>query len=96
MEELPPIRDNVAQEVEKLKRLPGKDMVMFGSSNLAKSFLEMGLLDEVRICLNPVALGEGTPLFKGLKHRTEFKLLDTRVFKNGNVLLVYQPLGKPV
>jgi dihydrofolate reductase len=88
------IKDNVAEEVEKLKRLPGKDMVMFGSSNLARSFLEMGLMDEVRIYLNPVALGDGTPLFKGLKNRVEFKLLDSRVFKNGNVLLIYQPLKK--
>lgn len=89
------VKDNAAEEVEKLKRLPGKDMVLFGSSNLAKSFLEMGVLDEVRIYLNPVAIGDGTPLFKGLKHRVEFKLSETRVFKNGNVLLIYHPLKQP-
>jgi dihydrofolate reductase len=88
------IKDNVAEEVMKLKRGPGKDMVMFGSSNLAASFLDMGLMDEVRIYLNPVAIGDGTPLFKGLKNRVEFKLLNTQVFKNGNVLLIYQPLKK--
>ena len=88
------IKDHVAEEVGKLKNLPGKDMVMFGSSNLAASFLDMGLLDEVRIYLNPVALGAGTPLFKGLKNRVEFKLLSTQAFKNGNVLIIYQPLKK--
>jgi dihydrofolate reductase len=86
------IKDNVAEEVMTLKRGPGKDMVMFGSSNLAASFLDMGLMDEVRLYLNPVALGDGTPLFKGLKNRAEFKLLNTQAFKNGNVLLIYQPL----
>jgi dihydrofolate reductase len=90
------IKDNVAEEVMKLKRLPGKDMLMFGSSNLAKSFLEMGLMDEVLIYLNPVAIGDGTPLFKGLKDKVEFKLLDSQVFKNGNVLLKYQPLRKAI
>jgi dihydrofolate reductase len=88
------IKDNVAEEVKKLKALPGKDMVIFGSSNLAASFLDMGLLDEVRVYLNPVALGEGTPLFKGLKDKIEFKLLSTQAFKNGNVLLIYRPLPK--
>ena len=41
-------------------------------------------------------IGEGTPLFKGLKQKVELKLLDTRVFKNGNVLLRYQPLKTAV
>ncbi len=49
----------------------------------------MGLLDELRIMVNPIVLGAGTPLFLGLK-KQEFKLIKTRVFKSGNVLLYYK------
>ena len=85
------IKDNVAEEVLKLKQQPGKDLIIFGSSNLAASFTEMGLVDEYRIMVTPVVLGEGTPLFKGLRERVKFKLLKTRTFGNGNVLHYYAP-----
>jgi dihydrofolate reductase len=88
------IKENVAAEVAKLKSGPGKDMVIFGSSNLAASLLDMGLLDELRIIVNPVLIGDGTPQFKGLKTRTELKLLGAKTYKNGNVLLTYEPAKK--
>jgi dihydrofolate reductase len=85
------IKDNVAQEVTKLKQQPGKDLIIFGSSDLAASFAEMGLIDEYRIMVNPVVLGGGKPLFKGIAHKLNLKLVKTRTFGNGNVLLYYQP-----
>jgi len=44
--------------------------------------------------VNPVVLGQGTPLFAGIKDRLYLKLLSTRVFRNGNVLLCYEPAEK--
>lgn len=83
------IGDNIKEELQKLKEQDGKDVIVLASSNLCVSLLEWGLLDEIRIMENPVAIGEGTTLFKGLKNRVKFKLMQERTFHSGNVLLTY-------
>jgi dihydrofolate reductase len=88
------IKDNIADRVAELKQQPGKDLAIFGSSDLAASLLQMGLIDELRIMVNPVVLGNGKPLFKGLNHRAELRLTRTRSFGSGNVLLYYEPGNK--
>lgn len=85
------IKGNIAEEIAKLKQQPGKDMAIFGSGNLASTFTNLGLIDEYRLIVVPVALGEGIPLFKDLQQKLNLKLTNSRVFKNGNVLLYYQP-----
>jgi len=85
------IKDNVAEEVGKLKQQAGKDMIVMGSSDLAVSLAEMGLVDEFRIMVNPVVLGAGKPVFSGIQGRMNLKLLKARTFGNGNVLLYYAP-----
>src|SRR6266508_3157403 len=85
------VKENVAEEVLKLRAQPGKDIAVFGSSNLAVTLAESGLIDEYRIILNPVFLGNGTPLLKGIKEKVNLKLLRARTFKSGNVLLYYAP-----
>ena len=87
------VKTDFIKEVSALKEQPGKDLCILGSSDLAVSFLEAGLLDEIRILVNPIVLGAGKPLFKGIKDRLKLKLLKTRIFKNGNILLYYQPIG---
>lgn len=72
-----------------IKQQPGKPIAVFGSSDLGVSLLAEGLLDEVRVMVNPVVLGEGTALFAGIDKRTTFRLKDSRAFKNGNVLHSY-------
>jgi dihydrofolate reductase len=84
------IKDNVAAEIAALKQQPGKDLAIFGSANLTASLMQLGLVDELRIMVNPVILGQGTPLFKGVIEKVNLKLINTRVFRNGNVLLYYQ------
>ena len=85
------VKANAAQEVARLKQQPGKDLIIFGSSDLAVSLIPHGLIDEFRILVNPVVLGSGKPLFQGLQQSLGLKLAQTRTFKNGNILLVYQP-----
>lgn len=85
------IKDNVAEEITQLKQQPGKDLAIFGSANLTASLMQMGLVDEFRIMVNPVVLGSGIPLFKGVYQPLKLKLLKTRTFSSGNVLLYYQP-----
>jgi dihydrofolate reductase len=88
------VRDGFAAEVTKLKHQAGKDLIMFGSSDLAVNFLEYGLLDECRIMINPVVLGHGKALFKGINDRLRLRLLRTKTFHSGNVLLYYEPLKR--
>ena len=89
------VRGNAAEEVAGLKEQAGKDVIIFGSSDLAVSLAERGLIDEYRIMVNPILLGAGKPVFNGLNRDVPLKLLGTRTFKNGNVLLTYAPEHQP-
>ena len=85
------IKENVAEEIAKLKGQPGKDIAILGSSDLTVFLMQRGLVDECRIMVNPVALGAGKSLFTGLHDKINLKLISTRTFDSGNVLLTYQP-----
>jgi dihydrofolate reductase len=85
------VKNDVAAEVLKLKRQPGKDLIILGSSDLALTFIEQRLIDEFRIMVNPVVLGSGKPLFKGINERLKLRLTKLSTFKSGNVLLYYEP-----
>ncbi len=85
------VKGDLAEEVAKLKEQPGKDLLIFGSADLASALTQNGLIDEYRLMVNPVVLGCGTPLFKGVDHPLKLKLIRTKTFQNGNVLLCYQP-----
>ena len=89
------IKDNVAQEMARLKQQPGQDLAIFGSANLTASLLKMGLIDEIRVIVNPLVLGHGTPLFQNVTDPIKLKLLKSRTFGNGNVLLCYQVVLPP-
>lgn len=85
------ISDNAPEEVMKLKNQTGKDIAIFGSFGLALTLLPDNLIDEFRIMINPVVLGEGKQMFDEITGRLHLKLTNTKVFKSGNVLLYYQP-----
>lgn len=80
-----------SKEIEELKRKPGKDMAVFGSGKVVQQLTNLDLVDEFRLLVNPLILGSGKPLFEDVKE-TKMKLIDSRVFKNGNVLLYYKPV----
>jgi dihydrofolate reductase len=77
-----------------LKQQQGKDMVIYGSANLVQYFTEQGLIDEYQLLVHPIILGNGKPLFRGLTHPINLKLLRTETFKNGVVVLYYEPERK--
>ena len=81
---------NVSEELTKLKGQAGKDIAIFGSANLIASLMPSGVIDEHRVIVNPVLLGNGTPLFKHSEHKTNLKLARSHTFRSGNVLLCYQ------
>jgi dihydrofolate reductase len=86
------VRRDAADEVAELKRGEGKDLFVFGSAKLSDSLMRGGLFDEIRICLAPVVLGAGVPLFKPGSPRQNFKLLQARPLTTGGVILRYGAL----
>jgi dihydrofolate reductase len=88
------IRRDPAGELAQLKEQPGRELLVLGSARLTASLMQMQLLDELRIIVNPVVLGMGRSFYEAGRPRSELKLLSNRTFKNGNVLLTYQPLPR--
>lgn len=82
------VRDVVAGDIAGLKEQPGGDLAL-GGANLAASFRRLGLIDEYRIYVHPVLIGRGTPLFHEADAMTPLRLLESRTFGNGVVLLKY-------
>lgn len=85
------ITDGVTEELTRLKQEPGKDIAIFGSSDLTVSLLKLGLVDELRIMVSPVVFGAGKSLFRTADETINLKLRKTRVFDSGNVLHCYLP-----
>ncbi|MTI86943.1 MAG: dihydrofolate reductase [Balneolaceae bacterium] len=76
--------------IGRTKRQEGKDLALFAGADLASGFIKHGLIDEYRMIVNPVVLGEGVPLFKDVESM-QLKLVHSQAFNCGNVLLCYQP-----
>jgi dihydrofolate reductase len=80
--------------VKKWKEADGKPMVIFGSGTIVAQMTNLGLIDEYRLMVNPIILGKGKPMFVDLKQMKKLKLINSRTFSNGNVLLTYEPEKK--
>jgi len=85
------VKDNIGMEVSQLKQQPGADLAVFGSADLLSTLIQLNLVEEHRVLVNPVVLGRGKPLFTGLSEKLNLQLVDSRTFRSGNVLLTYQP-----
>ncbi len=85
------IGDDAPEQIARLKDEPGKDIFVFGSADLAASLIPRGLIDEFRICVCPLILGGGTPLFKQGPERMKLRLLDSRPLESGAVIHRYRP-----
>ncbi|MGO4112972.1 dihydrofolate reductase family protein [Rhizobium ruizarguesonis] len=79
-------------ELTRLKREDGKTIFIFGSAELADSLLKAGLIDEIRVCLVPVILGGGNPLFKQAEGKVPLKLIESSTTEGGAVILRYEPV----
>ncbi|HUH96260.1 MAG TPA: dihydrofolate reductase family protein [Anaerolineales bacterium] len=87
------VTDQAAEQISELKKGSGKDLAVFGSANLLSELMRANLVDEHRLMVNPVILGAGARLFQ-TKDTVALKLVKTRAFANGNVLLTYRSDGK--
>ncbi len=88
------VKEHAAEEIAKLKQLPGKNMVIYGSANLVQGFSRLGLIDEYQLLVHPLVMGGGKRLFTDTPQPLGLKLLRTEVYKNGVVVLFYEPERK--
>jgi dihydrofolate reductase len=84
------ISDNILEQVSALKQQDGGEIVMFGSPGLAHILMQHNLIDDYWLFVNPVLLGKGIALFKGLEERISLKLVESKTFASGVVCLHYE------
>jgi dihydrofolate reductase len=86
------IADNVAEEVRKLKDQFDGDILVAGSGQLVKTLIDEGLVDQLRLMVHPVVVGQGKHLFGDQGDLSEFKLRDSQaVGPDGVFVLTYEP-----
>lgn len=81
---------DIVKQIRQLKSSKGSDLTILGSGSIVSQFADAGLIDTYQIMIDPVALQSGTPLFEGMKNQLDLKLIDSKVFKSGVVLLTYE------
>lgn len=88
------LKENIKEEVEKIKKEEGKDIWLFGGSALTTSLFNLGLVDEISLAIHPLLLGNGKPLFASLKDQLPLELLDCKTYSTGLVILTYRIIKK--
>jgi len=89
------IGNDVAEAVAELKRQPGNELQVHGSGNLAQTLMVHGLIDEYRLFVYPVVLGNGRRLFPDGVSPAAMSLVETKTTSTGVVVQVYRPAGAP-
>ena len=84
------ISNQLSDNINKIKNQDGKNIIIFGSPRASHSLLSLGLIDEFWLFVNPVLLGKGMPLFKGVNEITKLQLLETKTFSCGVIALHYE------
>jgi dihydrofolate reductase len=87
------VQDDLVGAVRRMKVDGGPDMVILGSGTIVAQLAAAHLIDEYQIALNPTVLGRGRTMFEGVKESPPLKLMGSRAFGNGNVVLSYEALA---
>jgi dihydrofolate reductase len=88
------IQGDIAEEVLRLKRQDGKDVLVFGSGRLVRTLMQHDLIDEYRLMVFPIVLGSGQRLFEGGSGPKVLRLVETKTLGAGVVVLTYQPAAE--
>ena len=83
---------DLSVEIARLKHQPGKDILAHGGGRFAQSLAKLGLIDEYRLLVHPVALGGGLPLFSALQKPIDFNFISSTAFSAGVIANVYRPV----
>ncbi len=82
---------DIVEEVEKLKKQDGKDIIVYGGASFVSSLIKNNLIDEYHLFVNPVAIGKGLSIFGDLNEKLKLKLIKSESFSSGEVELWYEP-----
>jgi dihydrofolate reductase len=85
------VRGNPADEIAKLKKQPGKHMLISGSISIGQALTEANVVDEYHVVVCPIVMGGGRPLFRDKSHGKQFELIDAHGLDRGAVSLLYRP-----
>jgi dihydrofolate reductase len=83
------ISGNIAEQVNKIRNEPGRDIWLFGGAALTTSMMNLGLVDEIWLAVHPILLGSGKYCFSHLDHRVHLDLVETKPYSTGLVSLTY-------
>ena len=83
-------KENISDSINELKQQEGKNILIFGSPTASLSLLNLGLIDELWLFVNPIILGEGMPLFKKVNEKIILELVETKTFSCGVIALHYK------
>jgi dihydrofolate reductase len=86
------ISDQLADNINDIKRSDGKDILIFGSPGASQSLLNLGLIDSFWLFINPIILGQGMPLFKNITGIIRLKFIASKTFASGVIALHYGKL----
>jgi dihydrofolate reductase len=78
-------------DIVALKQESGKNVVIYGSASLVQALMDLGLIDEYQLLVHPIVLGSGKRLFRDGSNTTALRLVETKTFSSGVVLLSYRP-----
>jgi dihydrofolate reductase len=84
---------SIKEEVSELRQQTGKD-ILVGSRSLIVALMNLNLIDEYQLCVHPVILGSGLPLFNNLNNKVILKLLKTKTFGSGSIVHYFEPAKK--
>ena len=86
-------KEIIKEEILELKEQTGKN-ILVGSPGLIVAFTQLDLIDEYQLGLQPTVIGSGLSLFKNIRERIDLKLLKTKTFGCGALMLYYEPTKK--
>jgi dihydrofolate reductase len=88
-------RGDLSEEIDRLKREPGNDLIAYGGATFDQALSRLGLVDEYRLMVQPAALGAGLPLFKDLPAPLHLELAEAITYASGVAIHVYRPRSSP-
>ena len=85
------IKGNIPEQISELKQSPGKDILVAGSCQLVNTLMQHDLIDEYRLMVFPIVVGNGKRLFRDHHDRKVLNHVETKTFRSGVTVLTFQP-----
>lgn len=83
-------KGELKKEIEALKSMPGKEMIVYGGGKFVSSLMKERLIDELHFFINPAIIGKGMPIFKEVEGKQDFTLIGSKAFECGIIVLTYK------